>query len=168
MSFIVGIESGGKVYMGGDRAISGDDSVVLCAHAKVWRKGGVIFGAAGQLDQLQRVRHVFKAPRFRKGQEPVRYLGRLLAPQLQAFFGEDKDRDLTLLVGAGGLLFYLDGSFSFSRAGPEWAVGSGGDAARAALVVIPEADPRQRCRQALEVAAQVMQSVAPPFDVLSA
>ena len=168
MTAIVGLEHSGAVYLGGDRAISGDDSVVRSAHSKVWRRGGILLGVAGQLDQLQRMAYVFRVPPYRAGRDPARYLGRKLAPALVAFFSGGKDVEIQALAGVGGCLFYLDDGFSFSRVGPEWAIGSGGDAARAALKLLPgQIDPRERVRRSLEIASEVCLSVAPPFDVLS-
>ncbi len=170
MTAIVGIEHGGRVYLGGDRAISGDDSVVQAARPKVWKRGSVLFGCAGQLDQLQLLSHTYRPPRYR-GRDPSSYLGRHLAPSLRSFFAEEKAVgvpwvvDVTLLVGVGGFLFYFDSEFSFSQVGPEWAIGSGGDATRAALMHIT-GDPRERARRALETASRVCVSVAGPFDVV--
>lgn len=167
MTAIVGIEHSGRVYLAGDRAISGDDALTLCPHPKVWRRSGIVFGAAGQLDQLQRIRFSLRVPRFRHA-DPVEYVGRRLVPALVALFADEKDRDLGLLVGVGGSLFYMDGGFSFCRVGPDWAIGSGGDAARAALHLLPRTlEPQQRGVRALRVAARVCLSVSGPFDVVS-
>ena len=165
MTAIVGIEHGGRVYMAGDRALSGSDVITSSADPKVWARAGVVYGVAGNLDQLQRVRYEFKPAQYRRRQRPELFLGSKLAPAFREFFGADKVK-IEILVGVRGSLYLLDRGFSFSPVGPEWAIGSGGDAARASLMHIT-GPPSDRAMWALDTAARVCLSVAGPFDVVS-
>lgn len=163
MTAVVAITDGNTVFMGGDRATTGDDCIVDLPHPKVWRRGGVTFGCAGQVAQLQRLRYEAPFPRFRGG-VPDRYVGARLAPALRKFFGSE-DIDIDILIGVRGRLFALDCVFSFTDVGPEWAIGSGGAAARAALACTTgEDDPQTRIAHALNVATLVCNSVRGPFD----
>lgn len=173
MTAIVGIEHDGRVYLAGDRAVSGDgcDPVTRSAHPKVWARSGVLIGIAGQLDQLQRIAYRCKIPRYRRRQDPSSYMGRHLVPALKLAFAADmragEQVDLEMLVGVGGQLFGLDHVFSFSLVGPEWAIGSGGEAARAALCLLSaRRGPEARALAALAVAARVCPSVSAPYDVI--
>lgn len=148
--------------------ISGDDAETLSAHPKVWRKHGALFGVAGDLGQLQTLYFQLKCSRYRTGRSPVHWLGSKLAPEIRALIPDRERAEVSILCGVGGRLFYLDCGFSFVEVGPEWAIGSGGDAARAALQLLPpELGPQRRIERALEVASRICLSVGPPFDLVS-
>ena len=57
MTTICGLCHRGKVWLGGDSAVSlGKGRVEICPDPKVWVRGGVVFGAAGDVRGLQLVR----------------------------------------------------------------------------------------------------------------
>ena len=54
MTAIVGLARAGRVYMGGDSAMTTDHGEQwLCASPKVWRAGSYVFGAAGDADYIE-------------------------------------------------------------------------------------------------------------------
>jgi ATP-dependent protease HslVU (ClpYQ) peptidase subunit len=167
MTCIVGVCDGSSVYLAGERALSVDDWVSTSAHPKVWRRDSVAFGVAGQLAQLQKLRYQLQTPRYRGG-PPENYLGKRLCPALHEFFGGELE--IEILVGMRGRLFAIDDACAFAEVSPEWAIGSGGEAARAALKLLSPNDnsPRARCSRAVLTAAEVCQSVGGPVDLVSA
>ena len=161
MTCIVGIERGGAVYLGGDRCISDDETAHVQRDPKVWAHGGnVVLGVAGTLWQLQKLRYG-RLKGFRVGL-PQEWLTEDLAPIVRDL-GE-----VVLLVGIGGALYHLDGSGGFSNVGPEFAIGTGAQAAMGALDVLADKlSAETRIRRALTSSSRIRRDVSPPFDIVS-
>jgi 20S proteasome alpha/beta subunit len=76
--------------------------------------------------------------------------------------------EIVLLVGIGGALYHLDGSGGFSNVGPEFAIGTGAQAAMGALDVLADKlSAETRIRRALTSSSRIRRDVSPPFDIVS-
>lgn len=167
MTAIIGVCYDGDVWLGADSAVTDgeSDTQYTVTEPKVWEDGQIIIGASGLLSQLQQLRHCIKIPQILKTNSPEQYLAKRFIPELRDLFGDDAAIDI--LIGVRGRIFCVDQSFSYCDIGSEWAIGSGGQAARGALTQISKAiDPETRIRRALEASASICVSVDAPFIVV--
>lgn len=181
MTAIVGVSHAGTVYLGGDSAASDGEVRTVQNEPKVWRAGGILFGACGWLAAVQHFKHVTPWPRY-QGQKHEQFLAKQFCPTYRRAIkalrtecgdehlrtGDLDDRvDGELLIGLGGVLYGIDTSGAYYSAGTAWAIGSGGEAARAVLYHTTGEDPEFRVTSALEAAEAVCLTVREPFTVLS-
>ena len=64
MTCIVGIEHGGKVYIGGDSAGSDGHHLVIMAEPKVFKRGRFLIGYTTSFRMGQLLQHTLKPPAF--------------------------------------------------------------------------------------------------------
>lgn len=170
MTCIVGIEHGGCVVLGGDRAVSDEDQDFRSAldHAKVWSPTeGLVIGGCGDLVGLQSVRFRLTCPKLTakvRVENATEWVFLELRPAI--IDALDGRTDTDFLVGLRGRLYYVSSSMEVCHVGPEYAAGSGRLAARGALFASKARTPRHRIMAALNAAAHCCDSVAPPFDIV--
>lgn len=175
MTCIVGVEFKGRVYMGGDGSSMSGDSQSRISEPKVWKNNGVIFGCCGDLYALQHLKHVTDWPRY-QSQKVEKFLAKQLCPTFRKslkalhdqFPDNNENPEAGLLVGVGGHLYEIDSAGAYTEVGHAYAVGSGGECARAVLFHTVNEDPEERITAALEAAEAVCVSVCEPFTILSA
>ena len=169
MTCIVGLEDAGKVWLGGDSAVSwtGDDAVHAVSHKKVVRRGGLLIGLAGHLGACTLAASV-AAPEPYDGGDPREHVLVSLVLPLRATLKKAGllDEPCDLLIGCGGKLLYAgtDGAVHGFRDGCG-AIGSGSSYALGALHAA-RGTPKLRLRRALEATAHYCASVAGPFYFL--
>jgi len=180
MTCIVGLESGGRAYIGGDASFSDvvGGGTTLLVDPKVFHNGDYTFGCSGSLRVGQVVRstkfpdippHVLSGnveefvrtkivPIFRSAMEKN---GLIMAD------GELSEGNLTILAVAGQV-FYLQEDFAVARfVSGEYACGSGEQFALGSLhATRSNKSPRSRVIKALQAAADLSNGVDPPFTVL--
>lgn len=129
-------------------------------HAKVWRKPGMVFGAAGSLACAQRVRYAIQAePPGPK--DIARWLVTELAPCIAELSTEHAPPPALLII-VHGEIWGMDGAGAATRAEDGfWAIGSGASLAIGAMAAL-RTKPRARVRRAVEVAARFGDGCLPP------
>lgn len=175
MTCIVGLVSGGSVWLGGDRAATGGGlNRVLIKEPKVFEKNGIGFGVCGLPKVMDALQHTIELPQYTSG-DVKGYLVGEVVPAIreglkalecteehdgqQYFYG-------AFLIGFGGRLFQLEGNFQLIEPAKEFdAVGSGAEPALGSLRST-SGKPRKRLLEALKVSAENNAGVAPPFDVI--
>lgn len=159
MTAIVGLARAGRVYMGGDSAMTSKGEQWLCATPKVWRAGSYVFGAAGATEYIE----ICKRALARQPDAPdeVPALVKKMLNEL------DSAADGNLIFGAAGYLYEVEGSAVTRYAGGVLCTGSGGCEARGALYRRPGA-PVALIKLALSAAADTRADVRRPFHVVSA
>lgn len=175
MTCIAAVEHRGVVWMGGDSAISWNESSwIATATPKVHRTGAYVLGWCGRLRLGNILQHVAKLP-----PPPKRGIERFLAGAFvdamrAATKNEPKDDagnvdlDYSLLVGTRGSIHMVDFDGGVVRCRDGFhAVGSGSAVAMGALYASKKSHPRQRILSALTAAEKYTTFVRAPFTLLS-
>lgn len=181
MTCIIGVEYGGVVYMGGDSITLNGWSKDIIASKKVFRKGALLFGVAGNPRQAQLIQYYFDVRRDQDDSESdEQYLTLEVVEQIRQLFKDkgftefENGRELgaSFLLGYKGKLYSVENSFQLCRsARGMYAMGAGDDFALASLMTSFSVDEDGnvdvvKCLLgALEVAAKLSACVAPPFYV---
>lgn len=188
MTCIVGVETKGEVWIGGDSAISGW-TVEIMAGPKVFRAGKFLFGVSGSARVSGLLQHAFDPPKPPKRRDGAldRFMLTEFVPALRGVLGDHGAQSKTddvasiaggtaFLVGVRGRLFEVHSDYQVgSRASGYYSVGSGYRIALGALFaadVVGDADgypaladPAERVRLALAAAAEHDPYVRAPFVV---
>lgn len=160
MTAIVGLARAGRVYMGGDSAMTTEHGEQwICASPKVWRSGSYVFGASGDSDYIE----IAKRALARQPDAPEE------VPDLVAKLLRDLDSEASgsMIFGTAGRLYELQGRAVVRYAGALLCTGSGRSEARAALYRRPGA-PVALVKLALAAAADTRSDVRRPFHVVTA
>lgn len=180
MTCIVGIVEGGKVWIGGDSALSDMDTheLIACSNQKVFRVGEMLIGVSGSARVSDALRYQLDMPRHPRRMELGRFMRTLFvdavrdalrkAGTLQQHQGVE-GCDANLLVGYRTRLFVIEGDLHIHEAIDDYAaIGSGGAVANGAMSVSQGVQTRKRIIAALGAAERYTVSVRRPFYVLEA
>ncbi len=160
MTAIVGLARAGRVYMGGDSAMTAKGGEQwLCATPKVWRSGSYVFGASGDADYIELCKRALA-----RQPGPPEEVPELIAKLLTEL---DSEAEGSLIFGTTGVLYELQGASVVRYAGGLLCTGSGRAEARAALYKRPGA-PLALVKLALSAAAATRSDVRRPFHVVTA
>jgi ATP-dependent protease HslVU (ClpYQ) peptidase subunit len=176
MTAIVGLASGGAVFIGGDSAgVSGLDLSVR-ADAKVFRKRGYLFGFTTSFRMGQLIRYsldlpkpkgdldTFMATRFIDGLRDCLKAGGWARKE------NEREEGGTFLVGVRGRLFAVYDDYQVAQAADGFAaVGCGDQVALGALYATAGTNmkPRKRVKVALAAAERFSAGVRGPFVCMS-
>ena len=180
MTCIVGLETPEGVWIGGDSAVSEDESdrIQTLAAPKVFklRSGGphgeILVGFSESLRAGQVVKYGFSPPRC-LGKSPEEYLSTDFSDALLSCMRtqhSDADGHMTcqLLIGYRKKLFMLDGWFGVVTSAHGYsAIGAGEDIALGSLYSTRRRKPEERIILALKAASEFNAFVRPPFTVVS-
>jgi len=180
MTCIAGVAKDGKVYMGGDSAITDEGAgIVSRMHLpKVFIKGEFIVGYAGSARFGKLMQHVFIYPKvpnnIRTSEQLDAFLNGIVVTDLKKQAQEmslekEEKEDFAVLVGLRGHLFEFDEDWAMFEVGRNYnAIGSGAGVALGSLYTTEAwKDPSKRIRVALEAASLYTPYVGEPFDILS-
>lgn len=177
MTCIVGLEHGGKVYLGGDSAGVSGWGITHRADEKVFTNGKFIMGFCGSFRMGQLLRYSFNPPKKKPKQPDMEYLVIDVMNEVRKCFREggilEKASGVesggNWMLGFNGKLYEIGSDFQvgLSLNGYQ-AIGSGDDLALGAMYATKNYDdPKERILLALSAAAHHSGGVAPPFTVLS-
>lgn len=176
MTCIVGLVQNKTVWLGGDRAATGDGlNRILIKEPKIFEKQGIGFGVCGLPKVMDALQHAIELPSFTGGDDK----GYLVSHVIPAIREGLKNLDCTvphhgqqyfhgaMLIGFAGRLYQLEGNFQLVESAQGFdAVGSGAEPALGSLRST-KGNPKKRLLEALKVSAENNAGVAPPFDVIS-
>lgn len=170
MTVLVGLEHGGRVWLGSDSFSGTDTSRDLHPGPKWFRVGGAaVVGFAGAYRPAEVLRHHVKVRPPRPGEDPHAYLVTELvaAFRVQCRARGVSTRDAEFLVAFRGHLYRLQNDFSVVPTARGFdAIGAGEDYALGALAALtPTERPGRTIRRALTAAAHVCPQVSAPFYV---
>lgn len=190
MSAVAGIVDAGEVIIAGDSAASDDATLEIRKDPKVFELGPLVVGFAGSFRPGQAVRYRLIVPRRARGQDAFEYISTVFIDSIRAALlsappprdtaDDDNREDWTLLVGCDGRLFRIGEDWDVGECAVGFmAIGTGGDAATAALhaqdIVLANArrskrefpySAESRVLDALAVAERTTPSVRKPFVVV--
>ena len=178
MTCIVGFESNGNVYIGGDSAATdGNLGIRVRADGKVFSKDNMIFGIAGSVRLAQLLRYSFVPPNQSVGQDDFGYLcsswiGGLLKCLQDNGCSKIVDNEAVMpgefLLGFGGNLYHIYSDFQVAdNSLPYDACGCASDYALGVMAAVSEDDktPEEKITKALEVAEEFSAGVMGPFVI---
>jgi hypothetical protein len=165
MTCIAGIEHGGRVWLGGDSAVSSEDGVIVSQRTpKVWRTGPLVVGCCGN-SSWEGIWRRISFPRA-VTRDVDAWVANELHAAVTGMIGDDTIEDSAALVGIGARLYYVepDGN-AWRAAGGYCAAGTGDAVALGSLHTTARRKllPRYRLTLALQAAATHCTTVAPPF-----
>lgn len=175
MTCVVGLEHGGRVWIGADSAAVSRERLRSRGDPKAFRLGPYVIGFTTSFRMGDVLRYAFKPP-----PPPPRNLDRFMATTFvdaaRSAFREAGIASTNagvescgaFLVGANGRLFTVESDYQvgIERAGYH-AVGAGDQPALGALYATSQwKDPRARIRTALEAAERFANDVRRPFRIV--
>lgn len=173
---IVGLESGGDVYIGGDSAgLSGMDRFIR-VDEKVFVKGRMIFGFTSSFRMGQILRYSFEPPEQTIKQGDYEYL---CGPWVDALitclkakgYAKVDNNEVSggiFLLGFGGKLYRVESDFQVGRRAESYdACGCSEAYALGAMAILEDKhiSPEKKVRRALEVAERFSAGVKGPFVI---
>ncbi len=181
MTCIVGLEHGGKVWMGGDSAAlhRQTQSLEIRNEPKVFRIGKMLIGFTSSFRMGQLLEHSLTIPTHPKGKDVTAYLCADFIDSVRKCFERGgflsrKDGEESggiFLLGYRKKLYVVYHDFQIGSVACGYnACGGGKDLALGSLhstAGLVE-DPKRRVVMALEAASQFSAGVLPPFTIVSA
>lgn len=175
MTCIVGISTGGRVWIGGDSAGVSGWSLTIRSDPKVFRVDGFAIGFTTSFRMGQLLAHAWSAPHRHESVDPYRHMVVDVVPSIRKTFeaggwAEKKDgKDVggDFLVGYAGRLFHIADDFQVGEAASGFAaVGCGMEVALGAMWVTGALKPKARVTAALQAAEALNAGVRGPFTVV--
>lgn len=175
MTCIVGINTGSKIIIAGDRFL-GDGFTCGKYHEKVFAKDGFIFGVAGSPRVHQLIKHKFVIPKMNVGQEVDNYIYNDFTDAFIRLIRENncaiqKDNihsmDSHLLFGFKDKLYQMESNFQIlSNCRGYDAIGSGCYHAMSSLYSTNDLNivPEDRLKKAIICASEFVVSVDSNID----
>src|SRR5574341_42638 len=166
MTCIVGVESSGKVWLGGDSACTRPDGeLTLTRTPKVFSRIGWAFGVCGDgaLDAL--LRYEIKLPRIEADLDKLVQREFVAALNKAATETDSEIEECEALIGVRGRLYHFDGeAWVAERVSDGYGViGNGSGPALGVLFDSRKKTPRWRCRRALMASERHHSAVRRPF-----
>lgn len=180
MTCIVGLEHGGKVYLGADSAgVDGLDLEVR-ADEKVFERGGMVFGFTSSFRMGQLLRYSLKVPKQKPGVTDAAFMSTVFVDAVReclkkggfAHLKEGVEGGGNFLVGYRGKLYAVEDDYQVSRQLPTesgrdvfWAVGCAHAIAKGSLFASPDTlAPKIKLKTALQAAERFSAGVRGPFN----
>lgn len=180
MTCIVAVAKDGKVYMGGDSAMTDEGAgIVSRMHLpKVFIKGEFIVGYAGNARFGKILQHSFTYPRppanVKTSEQLDAFMNGVVITEFRKQAQEmslekEEKEDFQVLIGLRGHLFEFNEDWAVFEVGRNYnSVGSGAAVALGSLYTTETwKDPNKRIRVALEASSLYTPYVGEPFDILS-
>jgi hypothetical protein len=172
---IVGVEQGGKVYLGADSIAIEDYQAFSILDPKVFAVGEFVIGFCSSLRVGQLIRYGLQAPSHPKGKGDMDYLVMDFMDALRALLrdkgvlkkeNDEETFDGKLLLGYRGHLYYVDEDFQVGRVKEGYcSIGAGSDVALGSLFSTEHiSDPHERMTIALNACVRWNAGVRPPFN----
>lgn len=170
MTCVVGIVDDGTIYIGGDRGVSDDTSIMPMLQPKVTIKGDWIYGYAGSLGNGQLFDFI-DLPAIKKTDDVYKVLRMEIVENYRSILdthGSTKDDDSTdFIIGCRGRLFEFNTDDWGVAEVSEVSIGSGGNFALGSLYSTIDNDPIERIGLALGAAITLSPTCLGPIDILS-
>ena len=170
MTVIVGMVHDDVIYIGGDRGVSDDSSILSMLQPKVCIRDEWIYGYAGSLGNGQLFDFI-DLPPIKKTDDIYKVLRMSIVENYKSILdthGSSKDDYATdFVIGCKGRLFEFNTDDWGVAEIKEVAIGSGGNFALGSLYTSTDNDPVERIGLALGAAITYSPSCQGPIDILS-
>jgi ATP-dependent protease HslVU (ClpYQ) peptidase subunit len=178
LTAIAAVVDGGKIWIGGDSALSdtGTHDLRVCVNQKIFKLGEMVLGVAGSPRVGDVLRFQLAVPKHPKRMDPARFMRTHFVEAVREIlkksgaltqqFGAEF-MDAHVLIGYRGRLFVMEDDLHIHEWTEDYAaIGSGGSVACGALSVSSGLPGRKRVLAALSAAERFTISVRRPFYVL--
>jgi ATP-dependent protease HslVU (ClpYQ) peptidase subunit len=168
MTCIVGIAHEGKVYMGGERGVSDENTIMSMSVPKIHTRGDWVFGYSDSVAIGQLLDFIALPP---AGKNPYTTLRLNIVEEykkaIESYSIVSPEHSADILIGAQGRLFeFSTTDFSVIEIG-EGSVGSGHQIALGSLYTTRTwKDQEKRIKVAIEAAIEFSTGCAKPIDFL--
>ncbi len=170
MTCIAGLVDDNIIYIGGDRGISDDSSIMSMLQPKVIIKGDWIYGYAGSLGNGQLFNFI-DLPDVKNKEDVYKILRMDIVENYKSILdthGSSKDDDSTdFIIGCMGRLFEFNTDDWGVAEITEVSIGSGGNFALGSLYSTIGSDPLERIGLAIGSAITYSPTCQGPIDILS-
>lgn len=173
MTCIVGLASGGDVWIGGDSISTNGHDVDLGLHPKVFRNGPFLIGFAGSWRMGQLLQYTFSPPQHHPDTDAFAYMVTSFMGAVRQCFADagfvwndEGNRDRRFMIGYKGRLFIAQSDCAVL----EWtsgagSLGSASEYAMGAVYATQGQDSRARILTALRCAEDLTSGVRGPFTI---
>ena len=180
MTCIVGMEEGGKVYMGGDSAAVNQETLdeFIITEPKIFKVGSLLFGCTTSFRMIQLLKYELVLAEHPEGMDDMEYLVRAVGKEIRLLFQDEgfstikdnEERGGEFLIGYRGKLYTMNYDFSIQHYAHGFhAVGCGAPFALGALDSLQnwvDETPMQKLYSALVTAETFSAGVKQPFHFL--
>lgn len=177
MTCIIGLVNKGTVWLGGDSMGSDDYNYQIQTEPKVFKKGEMIFGSAGDMRAPQLLRYALSIPRHNGNVNDMQYLTTIFTDAvIECFKARSYAKVNNSVVESGGYrgkLYKMESNFQTCASVLNYeAVGCGGDYAKGAMYALLKGKSTTTAlktilTKALEAAAAHSVYVKPPWHFVS-
>ena len=171
MTCIVGIADGDNVYIGGDRGISDNDTILKMSRPKVTQHGDFLIGYSGSLGVGQLMEFI-TYPKVTKTMDIYNTIRMDIVEQIKVLY-ESHSRDIEdnstdWLIGCKGKLFHFTSADWGVLEIDECSIGTGSPIALGSLYTSKqlEDNPMIRITYALNAAIELSPTCSLPVDIL--
>lgn len=175
MTCIVALKHDGKIYMGGDSAVSRGWERRLENGRKTFRLGEMLIGTCGSVRMSQLLQHQVSIPHHHPDIDNQTYMVRDFAETIRTCFKSygyatiesNRETGGQFLVGYRGGIYCVESDFSIGTYTDQYdAIGCGMAYALGAMAAQPDdTPPETRVLKALEISGQFSNAVAAPYYV---
>lgn len=175
MTCIVGLEYGGKAYVGADSSSVGGWDVFATRIPKVFKAGKYVIGYTTSFRMGQLLQYGV-GKYLRKKKDTLEHLVTEFIPRIRTLFKEGgwseikshKESGGFFIVGLDNKIYTVNSDFQVNSATDGvMAVGCGADYSLGSLYSTTQSkDPEKRIRIALGAAAHFSAGVCPPFNII--
>jgi ATP-dependent protease HslVU (ClpYQ) peptidase subunit len=174
MTCIIGLEHEGRVYMGADSYLGNGHTFGITRERKLFRRGEFLVGTAGDVRFGQLLAYHMTMPEAQGDEPDAQYLVMEFVEPLRAMMKEhgfatiENSVEKTgnrFLLGYRGRLYRVWDYQVDSYVNGLICIGSGEEVAYGAMMALEALPPRKRIKRALAIAADRVDTVAPPFYV---
>lgn len=170
MTCVAGIVDNNIIYIGGDRGVSDDSSIMSMLQPKVSIKNEWIYGYSGSLGNGQLFDFI-DLPPVKKAEDVYKVLRMDIVESYKSILdthGSSKDDDSTdFIIGCLGRLFEFNTDDWGVAEITEVAIGSGGNFALGSFYTSIGNDPIERIGLAIGSAIKYSPSCQGPIDIIS-
>lgn len=174
MTCIVGLISGGRVYMGADSAGVDGLNIVVMTNPKLFRVGDMVIGFTTSFRMGQLLAYGFTPPKRNPAEDVMAWMVTEFVEAVRARFKQfgfteivnNRETGGRFLVGVAGRLFQIEGDFQVAETeGNKMAIGCGAPYALGSMFATDGTylSPMSRVVDALEAARCFSAGVRPPW-----
>lgn len=177
MTCVVGVENGGKVYMGADSSASDDNIITVTRIPKIFKVKNILFGCTYSFRMIQLLTWNLDFPKYQKEEADFEYLSTVFVDSVRDCFKKGGflnvengiEKGGNFLIGFNGKLYEMLYDFAVDSSDDGFmAIGSGKDFALGSLYSTDRnLDPMERVSIALRAAEHYSKDVCYPFEFMS-
>jgi ATP-dependent protease HslVU (ClpYQ) peptidase subunit len=166
---ITAIVDEGVIYIGGDRGVSDDTSILSLSTPKIKIRGSWIYGYAGSLGNGQLLDFI-ELPIVEDSDDPYMLIRLTIVEELkkayESFGSTSEESETDYIIGCKGRLFEMSsGDWGVAEV-KEASIGSGGNFALGSLYTSIDKEPIERIGSALGAAITYSPTCQGPIDII--